>query len=89
MQALSDRLKKEEEIWNNKSYQELVSLTYPVVYEREKRGEPGWYEVEITLLEKNDQYVHIGVAVSSGGLSSFLPKSTSVIVYATKKDSSV
>jgi hypothetical protein len=39
------------------------------------------YDVEVQSLEITKEYIHVGVAVSSGGLSSYLPASGSFIVY--------
>jgi hypothetical protein len=79
------KLKAEIERWGQKSYAELVVIDYPHVYSVGKAGEPDWYEVEAVLLEKNDHYVHVSVAVSDGGLSNFVPKSSSVIAYRDAK----
>jgi hypothetical protein len=86
MTKLAARLRAEIDRWGHKSYAELLAIEYPHVYSAGKRDEADWYEVEVVLLEKNEQYVHVAVAVSDGGLSSFLPKSSSVIAYREAKN---
>ena len=81
MTKLAEQLKVEMEEWGQKSYAQLVAIEYPHVYSVEKRGAPDVYKVEATLLEDNDEYIHVSVAVSRGGLSAFFPKASSVIVY--------
>ena len=85
MASLSEQLEIELRIWNAKSYQELLAIEYPYTYERGTTGEADWYEVELDLLERNDQYVHVSVAIDNGGLSAFFPKSCGVIAYADNR----
>jgi hypothetical protein len=75
MGSLSKQLESELRIWKTKSYPELLAVEFPYAYERGMPGESDCYQVELILLERNDQYVHVSVAVSNGGLSSFFPKS--------------
>jgi hypothetical protein len=82
MSSLTEQLEKELSNWKTKTYPELLAIEYPHTYERGRAGEPDAYEVEVDLLERNDKYVHISVAVSDGGISSFFPKSDSFLVYA-------
>lgn len=84
MATLWEQLDRELKVWEAKTYAELLAITYPHVYERGIYGESDWYGVELILLERNDKYAHISVAVSNGGLSSFFPKSTSFLAYADK-----
>jgi len=82
---LADKLKNEIAIWEKKSYAEFLAIEYPYVYERGEEGDPDWCNVELVILEKNDEYVHVGIAVSDkSSWSSFFPKSTSVIAYSGK-----
>lgn len=81
MAKLAAKLRAEMERWGQKSYAELLAIEYPHAYSVGKTGEPGCYEVEAVLLEKNDEYVHVAIAVSHGGLSAFFPKASSVIAY--------
>jgi hypothetical protein len=60
----------------------LLAIEYPHTYEKEIPGESDGYQVEVDLLERNDKYVHVLVAVSNGGLSSFFPKSADFLAYA-------
>jgi hypothetical protein len=57
-------------------------MSYPHTYRHGVKGDPDSYEVEVDLLERSAEYVQLGIAVSRKGISSFLPKSSSVVVYA-------
>ena len=87
MGSLSEQLDSELRIWKAKTYSELLAIKYPYTYERGITGEADSYEVEVDLLERNDQYVHLSVAVSNGGLSAFFPKSGSFLAYANNRPS--
>jgi hypothetical protein len=82
MASLSEQLETELKIWRAKTYSELLAIEYPYNYETRTPGESVSYQVEVDLLERNDQYVHICVGVSDGGWSSFFPKATSFLAYA-------
>ncbi len=82
MASLSEQLDRELTVWKTKTYTELLALEYPHTYESGNPGESDCYQVEVDLLERNDKYVHIAVAVSNGGLSSFFPKSGDFLAYA-------
>ena len=82
MATLDSKLDDELKQWATKSYKELASMEYPHTYSRGVDGDPDWYEVEVDLLERNAEYIQLGVSVSAKGISSFLPKSSSIIVYA-------
>jgi len=84
MASLSEQLDRELKVWETKTYPELLAIDYPHTYERGIPGEADSYQVEVVLLERNDKYVHVSVGVSNGGLSSFFPKSASVLAYADK-----
>lgn len=82
--ALTVKMKEEAEQWGRKAYRELAALNYPYIYNVGEKGSPDYYQVEVVLLEKNERYIQVSVAVSNGGLSSFFPKSESVVVYANE-----
>jgi hypothetical protein len=82
METLEHKLDNELNQWKKKAYGELVSMSYPHTYRRGVEGDPDSYEVEVDLLERNAEYVQLGIAVSRKGISSFLPKSSSIVVYA-------
>jgi hypothetical protein len=82
MASLTEQLDKEVKVWEAKTYTELLAIEYPRAYERGIAGETDCYQVEVDLLERNDKYVHVSVAVSNGGLSSFFPKSRDFLAYA-------
>ena len=84
MASISEQLANELKIWEAKTYPELLAIEYPHTYERGIAGESDRYQVEIDLIERNDKYVHILVAVSNGGFSSFFPKCASVLAYSDK-----
>lgn len=73
-------LESEEAIWQAKPYSELSRMSIDDVITYEKGDGKDWYEVEIEVYELNDVYVHVGIAVDDGGMTTFFPKSTSIIV---------
>ena len=85
MASLSEQLESELKIWRAKTYSELLAIEYPYNYETGTPGESVSYQVEVDLLERNDQYVHIYVGVSDGGFSSFFPKATTFLAYADNR----
>jgi hypothetical protein len=84
MGTLQSKLDEEMKQWKKKTYPELVSMKYPHTYTRGVEGDPDRYDVEVDLLERNAEYIHLGISVSSKGFSSFVPKSSSIIAYARK-----
>ena len=84
MASLTEQLNEELQVWEAKTYSELLAIEFPHTYEKGIPGASDSYEVEVDLLERNDKYMHISVAVSNGGLSSFLPKSADFLTYADK-----
>jgi hypothetical protein len=71
---------QEMEKYKNKSYEELIGLVEPIVYSQGSGN--NFYQVEVQILEKNDEYVHVSVAVDDGGLlRSISPLSKSFIVH--------
>ena len=79
---LAKALEREVAEWERKQYAELAALEYPIIYERGINGDPSWNEVEVELLEKNERYIQVSVAVDDGGLGAFCPPSYSVVVRA-------
>ncbi len=77
---LRERLRVEVERWEQKSFQELEVLRYPVTYDTGVPKEPSFYQTEVTFLEKTREYIHLAVAVSDGGVSTFVPVTGDVIV---------
>jgi hypothetical protein len=85
MKTLRSKLDDELKRWK-KHYRELVSMEYPHTYRQGVEGDSESYEVEVDLLERNAEYIHLGISVSSKGISSFIPKSSSIIVYANSRE---
>jgi hypothetical protein len=57
--------------WSAKSYDEIaIDLTQERVYEVEFTGKN--YQVEVTLLENTDKYLHVGIAVDDGSVPAFI-----------------
>jgi hypothetical protein len=68
--------------WQSKSYDELIALDDPVVYELE-----GGFQVEVTVFERRPDYVHVGLAVHDGTfVRSCVPLTGSVIVRRPSAD---
>ncbi len=76
---LKSHVKKIIDEYSQKSYSELSAQQYPIIYEYVEDEQR--FNVEIQCLEATNEYVHISIAVSSGGVSSYLPATGSVIVY--------
>jgi hypothetical protein len=77
--VLDDELRR----WQAKSYDELIALDDPLGYELE-----GGFQVEVNVLERMPEYVHVGVAVDDGTfLRSCVPLTSSVIVRRSPKSS--
>jgi hypothetical protein len=67
--------------WQAKSYDELIALDDPLGYELE-----GGFQVEVNVLERLPEYVHVGVAVDDGTfVRACVPLSSSVIVRCSPK----
>lgn len=73
-------LSQEMERYRNKSYEELMGLAELITYSLGSGN--SFYQVEVQVLEKNDEYVHVSVAVDDGGfLRAISPLSQSFIVH--------
>lgn len=76
---LKECLRVEVERWCAKSFDALVAELADVVA---CTGEGSvFYQVEVQLLERQPEYVHVAVAVDDGGVRAFMPLSTSFLVY--------
>lgn len=81
-------LAKEVDKWSKKTYDELLSIAEPIAYEFLHENDSNvTFEVEVDILEKKEEYVHVIVSTSDGTkFRSFKPLSDSFLVY---KDSRV
>ena len=77
-------LHRESTKWESRTYDELCAAVYPVSYNSGDSARGDYWQVEVSLLEKKPEYVHIGIAVDDGGWRAFVPLSTSIIVEAVK-----
>ena len=59
-------------------YAHWASTEFPVTFERVFEGKE--LQVELNMLEHEEEYIHIGIAVDDGGLGAYWPVSTSVII---------
>jgi len=62
-----------------KSYDEFMQLDEEIVHEK-GRGD-NWYQVEVQVLEKTEEYVHVSVSVDDGGWRAFFPLTRSFLIY--------
>jgi len=78
---LAEALSREIEEWKKKDYSEvaLIDFSRPLVWESEVCEFRYWVEVE--LLDKNEEFIHVGICANSGGLSQLLPKARSIVYY--------
>jgi hypothetical protein len=57
--------------WSEKTYEQIVAeLSGECVYEVEFDDEP--YQVEVSILENNEEYIHVVVSVDDGSLPASL-----------------
>jgi hypothetical protein len=79
---LKERLRAEVARWEQKSFVELSAQPFPLTYDVGSPGTPSFYQVEVTMLEGNAEFIHLAVAVSDVGLSAFVPVTGDAIVHA-------
>lgn len=77
---LKQALEKEKKKYIEKTFDELANINKPITYEC---GEGDiWYQVEVQLLEKTKEYVHVSIAVDKGkGITAFIPVTDDFLVY--------
>lgn len=61
-----------------KSYEYWASQLFPISYTDTRDGET--LAIEISILEKESDYIQIGVSVGSSGFSTYFPASYSTII---------
>lgn len=77
---LQAHLRRETDEWAAKSFETLrAELRDVVAYER--GGGDDAYQVEVQLLEDEEEYLHVGLAVDDGGWRAFAPFCSSFLVY--------
>lgn len=82
---LNQLLHAEVETWSALSYPALRETSFPVVTRHGSPGAAEFYQAEVNAVEITPEYVHVVVAVDGGGLSAFVPVSTSFLVYADRR----
>ena len=74
-------LSAETKTWAEKSYDQLRAELRDVVAFQRGEGSDA-HQFEVIMLEKTDDYVHVGISVDDGSfLHSFAPPTTSFIVH--------
>jgi hypothetical protein len=72
-------LDAESKRWSAKSYEQLrAELTKDQVYEIQFEGKS--YQVEVTVLENTQKYVHVAIAVDDGSIPSSIRPLTSSFI---------
>jgi hypothetical protein len=74
------RLADELDQWCRKGYGSLLEELRDVVA-YESGDASNRYQVEVQLLERTPKYVHVSLSLNDGGWRSFVPLSTSFLVY--------
>ena len=75
---------KEREKYISKSFEDLSKITEPIVYECSSGK--SCYQVEVQLIEKNEEYIHVSIAIDDKSLiRAIFPFSTSFIIYRNDK----
>jgi hypothetical protein len=69
---IADEMEKE-------TYDYWRSQPFPLAYQRVFDGEQ--VQVEITLQERNKDYIQVGVTVDDGGASAYYPAGWSTVIY--------
>jgi len=65
-----------------RGYDELARLCFPVTYEAQATGPARRKYVELTLVERTPEYLHICVSVSDEGWRAFVPVTEDRLVHA-------
>jgi hypothetical protein len=74
-------LNTEVDNWAKKPYSEFLDLALEMnVYYEQGEGD-SYYQVEVTMLEYTEDYVHIAISVNDGGWRAFKPLSHDFLVY--------
>lgn len=76
---LKECLRREVEMWSAKAFGTLVAELAEIAAYQVEGPEP--YQVEVQLLEENEEYVHVSIAVDDGGLNALAPPCASFLVY--------
>ena len=78
---LRELLSQETLAWPERSPADIVAeLATPQTYRRGK-GDT-WHEIEVTLLEATDDYIHIKISINDGSLVWTLkPITSSLLIY--------
>lgn len=78
-EKLQNALHKEEEKFSKKTYTELLKLDKNFSYECGSGKDR--YQVEVNIVEKNEQFIQLLIAVDDGSLfRGIFPLSTSIVV---------
>ena len=72
-EQLREKLAIEVEKWSSKSFDELSNINEPIAYNNGVGKE--FYQVEVSVLEKEDEYLRVVVMIDDGGWRSFKPMS--------------
>lgn len=77
---LQEVLKSEKNKYLKKTFLELSAIKEPITYEG-KAGEKK-YQIEVQLLEKNNDYVHVSISIDDGKMfRAMFPLSDSFILH--------
>ena len=66
--------------WESRPFVDLAALTYPVTFVQGSRAQRNFIQIEVCLLEKDENLIHLSISVDDGGFRSFFPVTSSVIV---------
>jgi hypothetical protein len=77
---LRELLSEETLTWAERSPADIVAeLAKPQTYSRGAGA--NWHEIEVTLLEATDDYIHVQTSIHDGGLVSLTPITSSFLIY--------
>lgn len=72
--------KKVVDEYASKSYSELAGLDYPINYAYKEDDK--LIQIEIDILEREKEYVHLSISVSGGGITDYIPVTRSYIAHS-------
>jgi hypothetical protein len=78
---LRELLSQETLVWAERSPVDIVAeLAKPQTYRRGTGG--AWHEIEVTLLEATDDYIHVKTSINDGSLVwALTPLTSSFLIY--------
>lgn len=82
---ITKNVRKEEEKFSQKSYEDLSKLDKNLSYQVD--SDENAYQVEVNIVEKNEKFIQLLIAVDDGAIfRGRVPLSTSVVVHKKQEN---